>query len=249
MVNKRWCGTQHVEKISSDLDVVNVSRLKNESYPDQFDTESKDEYIIVSLENIKKLFANVKCPTCEHKCLLLSSNGKIGFSTNLKLSCDNCHENVSSVTTSESCCESNSPDINLRITQAFSHIGKGYSAIEKFCMIMNIAPFSSATFAKCLKKLNDAQSIATQNILSHIHKEVKKAQVSPNTVNNLCDIAVSFDGTWLTRGHSSLIGVSCVIDIVTGYVVDFEVMSKVCRLCDATKNNLGEQSADFFFLV
>ncbi|GFU39371.1 uncharacterized protein TNCV_1716441 [Trichonephila clavipes] len=35
----------------------------------------------------------------------------------------------------------------------------------------------------------------------------------------------SFDGTWLTRGHTSLIGVGCVIDMLTGYVVDSEVMN------------------------
>ncbi|GFW96272.1 uncharacterized protein TNCV_572431 [Trichonephila clavipes] len=33
--------------------------------------------------------------------------------------------------------------------------------------------------------------------------------------------------------------------MLTGYVVDFEVMSKVCRHCSVAKNKLGESSAEF----
>ncbi|GFT46606.1 uncharacterized protein TNCV_3184481 [Trichonephila clavipes] len=45
------------------------------------------------------------------------------------------------------------------------------------------------------------------------------------------------------RGHTSLIGVGCVIDMLTGYVVDFEVMSKVCVVIALYK--LGQSSAEF----
>ncbi|KAH7965153.1 hypothetical protein HPB49_004542 [Dermacentor silvarum] len=34
------------------------------------------------------------------------------------------------------------------------------------------------------------------------------------------NITVSFDGTWLTRGHSSHIYVGTVIELFTGYVLD-----------------------------
>ncbi|GFV80435.1 hypothetical protein TNCV_2149691 [Trichonephila clavipes] len=33
--------------------------------------------------------------------------------------------------------------------------------------------------------------------------------------------------------------------MLTGYVVDFEVMSKVCRHCSVAKNKLGQSSAEF----
>jgi hypothetical protein len=47
----------------------------------------------------------------------------------------------------------------------------------------------------------------------------------------LVNLAVSFDGTWMTRGHRSHIGVGFVIDCVTGFVVDFEVLSNFCEIC------------------
>ncbi|GFW77072.1 uncharacterized protein TNCV_2725021 [Trichonephila clavipes] len=56
---------------------------------------------------------------------------------------------------------------------------------------------------------------------------------------------VTFDGTWLTRGHSSQIGVGCVIDLLTGFVMDFEIMSKRCIECEHAKSGLGENSAEF----
>lgn len=35
---------------------------------------------------------------------------------------------------------------------------------------------------------------------------------------------------YLWGGHTSLIGVGCVTDILTGYVIDFEIMSKICMV-------------------
>ncbi|GFX89325.1 uncharacterized protein TNCV_1340241 [Trichonephila clavipes] len=57
---------------------------------------------------------------------------------------------------------------------------------------------------------------------------------------------VTFDGTRLTRGHSSQIGVGCVIDLLTEFVMDFfEIMSKRCIECEDAKSGLGENSAEF----
>ncbi|GFV43319.1 uncharacterized protein TNCV_10171 [Trichonephila clavipes] len=68
------------------------------------------------------------------------------------------------------------------------------------------------------------------HILWHLKTDLRKStEKLKNVYENgaeITDLSVSFDGTWLTRGHTSLIGVGCVIDMLTGYVVDFEVMSK-----------------------
>ncbi|GFV36452.1 uncharacterized protein TNCV_2234991 [Trichonephila clavipes] len=69
-----------------------------------------------------------------------------------------------------------------------------------------------------------AYTLASENIFAEIHREIKNVYENGAEIT---DLSVSFDGTWLTRGHTSLIGVGCVIDMLTGYVVDFEVMKKV----------------------
>ncbi|GFX11084.1 uncharacterized protein TNCV_4502991 [Trichonephila clavipes] len=83
--------------------------------------------------------------------------------------------------------------------------------------------FSSTTYGKCARRLDNAYTLASENIFAEIHREIKNVYENGAEIT---DLSVSFDGTWLTRGHTSLIGVGCVIDMLTGYVVDFEVMSK-----------------------
>ncbi|GFU73744.1 uncharacterized protein TNCV_1000161 [Trichonephila clavipes] len=102
-----------------------------------------------------------------------------------------CAENVCAVETSNERQGNTVPDINLRITKAFSNIGKGYSAIEKFCMAVNVYPFSSRTYSKCIKLLQTAYGIATETLQSEVHREVGKAYEAPTDVP-VVDISVSF---------------------------------------------------------
>ncbi|GFV02961.1 uncharacterized protein TNCV_2744241 [Trichonephila clavipes] len=102
--------------------------------------------------------------------------------------------------------------------------------------------FSSTTYGKCARRLDNAYTLASENIFAEIHREIKNVYENGAEIT---DLSVSFDGTWLTRGHTSPIGVGCVIDMLTGYVVDFEVMSKVCRHCSVAKNKLGQSSDEF----
>ncbi|GFT50937.1 uncharacterized protein TNCV_1195381 [Trichonephila clavipes] len=59
---------------------------------------------------------------------------------------------------------------------------------------------------------------------------VKEYSSSPDNL-----LTVSGDGTWKTRGHSSLIGVCTVIGAETGKVLDREVLSSFCKGCDSYK--------------
>ncbi|KAH9383266.1 hypothetical protein HPB48_024383 [Haemaphysalis longicornis] len=45
------------------------------------------------------------------------------------------------------------------------------------------------------------------------------------------NIDVMFDGTWMTRGRSSHIGVGCIIEVYTGLVIDHVVLSNFCLGC------------------
>ncbi|GFV07397.1 uncharacterized protein TNCV_1413051, partial [Trichonephila clavipes] len=114
--------------------------------------------------------------------------------------------------------------------------------IEKILYGDEYRSFSSTTYGKCARRLDNAYTLASENIFAEIHREIKNVYENGAEIT---DLSVSFDGTWLTRGHTSLIGVGCVIDMLTGYVVDFEVMSKVCRHCSVAKNKLGQSSAEF----
>ncbi|GFX79736.1 uncharacterized protein TNCV_2746551 [Trichonephila clavipes] len=66
-----------------------------------------------------------------------------------------------------------------------------------------------------------------------------------DTANGVIDILVSYDGLWQKRGHSSLYGIGIVIDILTGLIIDYEILSKYCPECTIAKRDLGENSAEY----
>ncbi|GBN51214.1 hypothetical protein AVEN_114572-1 [Araneus ventricosus] len=134
----------------------------------------------------------------------------------------------------------------MRIVQGILSLGLGCSALEKFCMNMNLNIMSSRTFNFYKKKILGGHLFAANQMLCNIRKDVKEAYGSRND-NDVVDIGVSYDGSWLTRGHTSNIGIGCVIDLLTGFVIDFEVMSKRCEECQQTKLALGEDTAEFHF--
>lgn len=45
------------------------------------------------------------------------------------------------------------------------------------------------------------------------------------------NVDVMFDGTWMTRGWLSHIGVGCIIEVYTGLVIDHVVLSNFCLGC------------------
>ncbi|GFT04711.1 uncharacterized protein TNCV_334601 [Trichonephila clavipes] len=93
------------------------------------------------------------------------------------------------------------------------------------------------------KVLNE-QLIGSNQLLLDVRKNIREAYGSKND-KDIVDIEVSYDGSWLKRGHTSNIGVGCVIDLLTGFVIDYEVMSKRCAECEQTKFALEEDSAEF----
>ena len=54
--------------------------------------------------------------------------------------------------------------------------------------------------------------------------------------NIIAHVAVTVDGTWQKRGHSSKIGVVFVISVRTGKVLDYIVKSLVYHTCQNYKN-------------
>ena len=56
--------------------------------------------------------------------------------------------------------------------------------------------------------------------------------------------AVTVDGTWQKRGHSSKIGVVFVISVDTGEILDYSVKSLICNECKA-RNGMDKDSTEY----
>ncbi|GFT30700.1 uncharacterized protein TNCV_758991 [Trichonephila clavipes] len=100
--------------------------------------------------------------------------------------------------------------INRRSILAMRCIGQGLESLKTFCAVMSLP---NPVEKKSYDVIN--------NKLSRVMKEVaeesmKRAAVEKNSSSPDNLLTVSGDGTWKTRGHSSLIGVCTVIGAETG---------------------------------
>ena len=51
------------------------------------------------------------------------------------------------------------------------------------------------------------------------------------------DVMVGYDGSWLTRGYGSKIGVGFVIHAETGIILALEVLLNYCQECKKHRND------------
>ena len=88
---------------------------------------------------------------------------------------------------------------------AMRHIGRGYTSLQKFSGIMNLPPpFNRSTYYDRVRKLSSAASTVPERSMDIAAQELRKEHPDG-------EVAVSFDGTWQRRGHSSLDGVCTCI--------------------------------------
>ena len=90
-------------------------------------------------------------------------------------------------------------------------IGKGYKALKKFCGVMDMpGPVAKANFNHHQKALRGAALIVAERSMNAAAAKVKQmsrkdTEASEERTSFPC--AVTFDGTWMRRGFSSLFGV------------------------------------------
>ncbi|GFU05113.1 uncharacterized protein TNCV_574611 [Trichonephila clavipes] len=90
------------------------------------------------------------------------------------------------------------------------------------------------------KSLSEKSIISFENVSPNKSSSAKKLpsahKISEAYENDVSVVfQVNGDGTWKTRGHTSLIGVCALIGADCGKVLDMEVMSSYCKGCDSDK--------------
>ncbi|GFT10537.1 uncharacterized protein TNCV_1942961 [Trichonephila clavipes] len=58
-------------------------------------------------------------------------------------------------------------------------------------------------------------------------------------------MSVSYDGTWPKRGHTSNLALGITINVLSGLVLDLEILSKYCQNCVVAGRDMGVHSAEF----
>ncbi|GFT92142.1 uncharacterized protein TNCV_3151171 [Trichonephila clavipes] len=142
----------------------------------------------------------------------------------------------------------NSHDINSKLVSAFLSIGRGHAALETFSSVLNMPTMDRKTFAKCMHNLSMKNKEVKKKMLEMSRQAAREAHVKVDASlknQEIIDVSVSYDGTWQKRGHTSNLGLGIIIDILSGLVLDFEVLSKYCHNCVVTGRDMGVDSAEF----
>lgn len=195
-------------------------------------------YNIIDSGVLQKIIDSLN-PTCAHcssqEGVSVRTSSPYGLANKLTLECNACDAVIFDEFTSPQVPDGNARDINNRFVLACKSSGIGYEQSAAFLANLNMPPpISDTAFNKKLENLNSACEAALEEHMNFVRGIVRNSYIEEGLVpenSEFIDIAVSYDGTWHKRGHTSHSGIGVAIDILTGYVVDFEVMSNFCLTC------------------
>ena len=128
----------------------------------------------------------------------------------------------------------------------------GRAGLAKFCAGMDLPPpVTKKANNQHMKKvekiaINNAETLmceATERLSQLAYREDEESAVEIDG-HSVTKVAVSIDGTWQKRGHSSRIGVLFVISVMTREILDYEVKSLICKEC-SSHEHCDKESADY----
>lgn len=181
------------------------------------------------------------CANCKNiNCMEVCEEKRTGLASILQVKCTFCDHSIS-FCTSKTTENKQFYETNVRMAYGMRCIGKGRKAAAVFCGVMNLPP-PILKFDNVNKFILSAiEPLAKERMKSAVGEVVNlrlyEGEESP------ADIAVSVDGTWMKRGHTSNYGLSSVISIDTGKVLDVDVKSKYCHEC-ATRKKLADENQE-----
>lgn len=210
-------------------------------------------WVLVDLRQLNVFFMDIECTSCcvQGSLALEKSDNydRFGFSVKLVLTCKNCSvSHVSSYSSPRS--GHGKGDNSFQVNDIFmlflSEIGLGHAAMKIFCMLFGMEGLHHKTFQNKQAHLSKVIIDNTDDVLSKSVAIIKDAYGDfVEGSDEALDITVSYDGSWQKRGHTSHYGVGAVIDVLTGLVIDYEVLSTYCHACSLSATRLGGDSADF----
>ena len=151
-------------------------------------------------------------------------------------------------------------EANKQMVLYTHEIGMGYTSFQTLCAVFGMPGMpvmNKKTYHRLDKQINDSIRRTCQVTLDENVEKVKDVyhQMFPlgipsmnpalpqvNDEEEEADdtewdedggtpwMDVSFDGTWMKRGFTSHYGIGTVIDIFTGYVIDFELLCTYCHV-------------------
>ena len=140
-------------------------------------------------------------------------------------------------------------EVNRRSVLASQKLGR--AGLADFCARMNLCPpVNKKSYNDHLIQIEKAviehATIQKQDAARRLFDVTKNQH--PDSIENdngtdVAAVAVTVDGTWQKRGHSSKVGVVFVISVSTGEILDYEVKCLICYECRA-RDHMDKESME-----
>ena len=228
-------GKQLSTETASEEKIVSGKRRLSDVKEDESEEEIYDLEENCSgrrIFDIESLVSGIEqaavCKHCKEGSLLLHEDGRMGLASQMTFKCVECGEETSFNT---DCKIGRFFPVNRSAVFASKLIGRGYVALTKICSTLDIpVPMAKRSYEKHSNHIKNAAILEAKESMSAAVKELR--QINNCGEDDLADIAITIDGTWMKRGHSSLYGAVFALSWQTGKVIDYEVKSKFCYECN-----------------
>ncbi|RUS86508.1 hypothetical protein EGW08_005758 [Elysia chlorotica] len=228
--------------------IILCGREESDRSSDEDDgSRSSSGRFVVDADQVASLICSFPCRECLGiGTLTVHMKERWGLAAHLSVTCSACGESFdwwSSKPEKTTGKGRQRRVVNKTAVFASLSSGMGAFSFNVFCEYMDLPGLHHKTFQSIAESLysatDDIRNVIFSRAAETVRSEHHKLNPLVDIYNDPLDIAVSYDGTWLTRGHSSKVGIGCVINVLTGLVLDAHVMSTYCHTCDS-KTGLRE---------
>ncbi|GFN95547.1 hypothetical protein PoB_002205300 [Plakobranchus ocellatus] len=195
-----------------------------------------------------KYAGQCKGPYCKCPGLQLCHNKRRdkSLAVYLELWCSICQININAAYTSKKILTGQSFEVNRKAVITGLTAGLGPAGLMKLSEGLGMLSMHKKTYADHFDNISKTTDCVKDNILKQSRQKVvdyyRREEPGAFDEDGVLNIGVSYDGTWAKRGHTSKIGAGAVIEIMTGLVIDFHVMSLYCQLCASVGERLRRQN-------
>ncbi|GBO19237.1 hypothetical protein AVEN_8547-1 [Araneus ventricosus] len=187
----------------------------------EYDFQELNGNRIIDIQTLLGVFSILSCPKCFATGLKLTEDSKEGLCSNFAIVCK-CGFMARFTSTPK---ENKKCSLNTLLVFGLRLSGRGFSAGMKLLCTLNLPYVCKKTFRIHELKLLEAVKYSCEENMKAASKEVQNLKKTTTC-------GVSVDGTWQRRGHMSLNGCVSVISIDTGKILDLEVMTQYCKMCE-----------------
>ena len=115
-----------------------------------------------------------------------------------------------------------------------------HTGLNKIAKVLGMRNMHLKTYQRHDRRVSAAEVDTGEDSLQLASQKIRQAYLATHGEEgepDVLDICVSYDGTWMKR-FTSQYGVGVAIDILTGLVIDYEVLSLLPRMCRSRPQNM-----------